>query len=190
MGKFKFIETDLPGMLLVEPTVFGDNRGYFMETFHLEEFAAAGIDAPFVQDNQSSSVFGVLRGLHFQTEHTQGKLVRVIQGRVFDVGVDIRPGSPHFGAWAAAELSDENKRQLWVPPGFAHGFLVLSETAAFTYKCTDIYCPSAEGGIRFDDADIGIKWPEIDAPPRLSEKDAALPTLKEQDFTVFERWLG
>ena len=189
MGKFTFIETEVPGILIVEPTVFGDSRGYFMETWHREEFAAAGIDFDFVQDNQSLSTHGVLRGLHFQRRHTQGKLVRVISGRVFDVGVDVRPGSPHFGAWAGAELSEENKRQLWVPPGFAHGFLVLSESAAFTYKCTDIYDPESDGGIRFDDPDIGIQWPDIGEKPQLSEKDGALPGLKEQDFSCFERWL-
>ncbi|MDL2252547.1 dTDP-4-dehydrorhamnose 3,5-epimerase [Ruminococcaceae bacterium OttesenSCG-928-I18] len=189
MGKFTFIETSVPGIVIIEPTVFGDSRGYFMETWQKEEFAAAGITGEFVQDNQSLSTKGVLRGLHFQRQHTQGKLVRVIQGRVFDVGVDVRPGSPHFGAWAGAELSDENSRQLWVPPGFAHGFLVLSETAAFVYKCTDVYDPGSEGGIRFDDPDIGIEWPDLGAPPKLSEKDAALPSLKGQDFSDFERWL-
>ncbi len=190
MGKFKFIETEVPGMLIVENTVFGDSRGFFMETYHQEEFAAAGITAPFVQDNHSLSTKGVLRGLHFQKEHTQGKLVRVVRGRVFDVGVDVRPGSPHFGAWAGVELSDENKRQLWVPAGFAHGFLVLSDVAEFTYKCTDIYCPAAEGGIRYDDADIGIRWPQLGEPFRLSEKDTALPGLAGQDFACFERWLA
>ncbi len=188
MSKFKFIETDVPGMLIVEPTVFGDSRGFFMETYHQEEFAKAGISAPFVQDNHSLSTKGVLRGLHFQKEHTQGKLVRVVRGSVFDVGVDLRPGSPSFGAWAGVELSDENKRQLWVPAGFAHGFLVLSDIAEFTYKCTDIYYPAAEGGVRYDDPDIGVRWPDIGEAPRLSDKDTALPGLKGQDFACFERW--
>ena len=189
MGKFRFLETEVPGILLIEPTVFGDARGYFMETYHREEFAAAGIDAEFVQDNQSLSAKGVLRGLHFQREHSQGKLVRVVRGRVFDVGIDLRPGSPHFGRWAAAELSDENKKMLYVPPGFGHGFLVLSETAEFTYKCTDVYFPEAEGGVRYDDPDIGIQWPETGAPALLSDKDRALPLLREQDFSCFERWM-
>ena len=190
MGKFTFIETEVPGMLIIEPTVFGDSRGFFMETYHKEEFAAAGLTAEFVQDNHSLSGKGVLRGLHFQKERTQGKLVRVVRGRVFDVGVDLRPGSPYFGRWAGVELNDENKRQLWVPPGFAHGFLVLSEEAEFTYKCTDLYFPAAEGGVRYDDPDVGIRWPELDVPFQLSGKDEALPGLRGQDFSCFERWLG
>lgn len=187
MGKFKFIQTEVPGIVIIEPTVFGDDRGYFMETYHRDEFAAAGIEDAFVQDNQSMSHKGVLRGLHFQKSNTQGKLVRVISGRVFDVGVDVRPGSPMFGRWAAAELSSENKRQFYVPQGFAHGFLVLSETAEFTYKCTDVYTPSVEGGIRWDDPDIGIQWP-LEGQPALSSKDAVLPFLKDMDFSFFERW--
>lgn len=188
MGKFTFIETEVPGIVVIETSVFGDDRGYFMETYHEEEFAAAGITGPFVQDNQSLSGKGVLRGLHFQRRHTQGKLVRVLRGRVFDVGVDIRPGSPTFGRWAATELSDENRRQLYVPPGFAHGFLVLSDAAEFAYKCTDVYHPASEGGIRYDDADIGIRWPAVDAPVRTSEKDRQLPAFAAQDFSDFERW--
>lgn len=188
LGKFTFIPTEVPGIVIIEPTVFGDDRGYFMETYQKDEFEAAGIADEFVQDNQSMSRKGVLRGLHFQTENTQGKLVRVISGRVFDVGVDIRPGSPYFGRWAGVELTSENKRQLYVPQGFAHGFLVLSDTAEFTYKCTDVYNPSADGGIRWDDPDIGIVWP-LDGAPMLSEKDKALPLLKEQEFDIFERWI-
>lgn len=188
MGKFSFIQTEVPGVVVVEPTVFGDDRGYFMETYHREEFAAAGITAEFVQDNQSKSHKGVLRGLHFQTRHTQGKLVRVISGRVFDVAVDVRPNSPHFGRWAGVELSSENKRQLYVPEGFAHGFLVLSGEAEFTYKCTDFYDPAHEGGIVWDDADIGIEWPVLDVPYALSDKDKALPPLRGQDFSHFEKW--
>lgn len=189
MAKFTFIHTSVPGIVIVEPSVFGDDRGYFMETYHKEEFAAAGIADEFVQDNQSMSRKGVLRGLHFQTDHTQGKLVRVISGRVFDVGVDVRPNSPTFGRWAGVELSSENKRQLYVPQGFAHGFLVLSETAEFTYKCTDVYTPSAEGGILWNDPDIGIEWPIENVQPLLSEKDKVLPKLKEQSFACFERWV-
>ncbi len=188
MSKFKFTKLNVPDMVLVEPTVFGDDRGYFMETFHKEAFAAAGIKDDFVQDNQSMSRQGILRGLHFQKEHTQGKLVRVISGRVFDVGVDVRPGSPTFGQWAGAELSDENKAQLYVPQGFAHGFLVLSEHAVFTYKCTDIYHPASEGGIQWDDTDIGIQWPDPGVPIELSAKDKELPLFKEQTFSYFERW--
>ncbi|MDL2325193.1 dTDP-4-dehydrorhamnose 3,5-epimerase [Ruminococcaceae bacterium OttesenSCG-928-A16] len=187
MGKFKFIQTEVPGIVIVEPTVFGDDRGYFMETYHQQEFAAAGITDAFVQDNQSMSRKGVLRGLHFQKSNTQGKLVRVISGRVFDVGVDLRPGSPFFGRWAAAELTSENKRQLYVPQGFAHGFLVLSDIAEFTYKCTDLYTPTAEGGVRWNDPDIDIRWP-MDIVPQLSEKDEQLPFLKNQEFSFFERW--
>lgn len=190
MAKFKFIPTNIPDVVLIEPTVFGDARGYFMETYHAGEFAAAGIAAPFVQDNQSSSTRGVLRGLHFQTQNTQGKLVRVIQGSVFDVAVDVRPGSPTFGQWAGAELTDENKHQLWVPEGFAHGYLVLSDTAVFTYKCTDVYNPQHEGGIIWNDPRIGIAWPDTGRPPQLSGKDTLLPTLDSQDFSVFERWLA
>lgn len=190
MAKFKFIPTNIPDVVLIEPTVFGDARGYFMETYHAGEFAAAGIAAPFVQDNQSSSTRGVLRGLHFQTQNTQGKLVRVIQGSVFDVAVDVRPGSPTFGQWAGAELTDENKHQLWVPEGFAHGYLVLSDTAVFTYKCTDVYNPQHEGGIIWNDPRIGIAWPDTGTPPQLSGKDTLLPTLDSQDFSVFERWLA
>lgn len=188
MGKFKFVETGVPGVVVVEPTVFGDDRGYFMETYHKEEFAAAGITDEFVQDNQSSSRKGVLRGLHFQKEHTQGKLVRVIKGQVFDVAVDLRPQSPAFGRWVGFELSDENKRQMYVPKGFAHGFLVLSDIAEFTYKCTDVYAPQHEGGVRWDDADIDIAWPKLDVPYALSGKDEALPFMREQDFSFFEKW--
>ena len=188
MGKFKFVETGVPGVVVVEPTVFGDDRGYFMETYHKEEFAAAGIAGEFVQDNQSSSRKGVLRGLHFQKENTQGKLVRVIKGRVFDAAVDLRPKSPAFGRWTGVELSDENRRQMYVPQGFAHGFLVLSDMAEFTYKCTDVYAPQHEGGIRWDDADIGIDWPVLDVPYVMSAKDEALPVMRGQDFAFFERW--
>lgn len=175
-------------MFVVDPTVFGDARGWFMESYQREEFEAGGITAGFVQDNQSFSAKGVLRGLHFQREHTQGKLVQVVAGRVFDVGVDLRPGSPAFGRWVAAELTSENHRMLYMPEGCAHGFLVLSESAHFTYKCTDVYDAASEGGVRWDDADIGIKWPLEGITPQLSGKDEILPLLKDQDFSFFERW--
>lgn len=188
LGKFTFRQTGLPGLLVIEPTVFGDDRGFFMETWHEEEFAAAGIAGPFVQDNHSKSSRGVLRGMHFQTQNTQGKLVRVIRGRVYDAAVDLRPNSPSFGRWYGVELTDENQLQFYVPPGFAHGFLVLSGEAEFVYKCTDYYNPAAEGGLRWDDADIGIQWPDAGAPLLLSAKDTALPPLRGQDFSIFERW--
>ena len=144
MSKFNFIKTDIPDVQIIEPTVFGDDRGYFMETYQIDEFAAAGIDKPFVQDNQSRSTKGVLRGLHFQTKHTQGKLVRVTLGEVFDVAVDCRPNSKTFGKWVGATLSADNKKMLWIPEGFAHGFVVLSDVAEFCYKCTDVCDPTAE----------------------------------------------
>lgn len=180
MGKFNFIKTAIDGMFIIEPTVFGDERGYFLETYHYEEFKAAGIDANFVQDNQSKSKKGVLRGLHFQTKNPQGKLVRVISGEVFDVGVDLREGSPTFGKWVGATLSAENKRQLYIPEGFAHGFLVLSEEAEFVYKCTNFYDPKNEGGIIYNDPDINISWPISDEMTiLLSSKDQLLPTFNE-----------
>ena len=180
MSKFNFIKTDIDGMFIIEPTVFGDNRGYFLETYHYNEFKKAGIDVEFVQDNQSKSRRGVLRGLHFQTKKPQGKLVRVIKGEVFDVGVDLRKGSRTFGKWVGAILSDENKRQLYIPAGFAQGFLVLSEEAEFVYKCTDFYDPQNEGGIIYNDKDIAIDWPiSEDRDILLSQKDNVLPTFKE-----------
>jgi len=188
MGKFKFTETGIPGVFVIEPTVFGDARGYFMETYHKEEFAAAGIDKEFVQDNQSRSTRGVLRGVHFQKEHTQAKLVRVTRGEVFDVAVDCRPHSPSFGRWVGVTLSEENKKMFYVPEGFAHGFLVLSEVAEFTYKCSDIYWPAAEGGIPYDDPDVGIQWPDCGAAPLLSDKDKKHQPFAAQSFDYFERW--
>ncbi len=188
MANFTFIDTAIPGVIVIEPRVFGDERGYFMETFEAQAFAAAGIPGPFVQDNQSKSTKGVLRGLHFQKEHTQAKLVRVTLGEVFDVAVDCRPGSPSFGKWVGVTLSAENKKQLYVPQGFAHGFLVLSDEAEFTYKCSDFYDPSAEGGVRWDDPDIGIAWPRVDCPLKLSPKDAVHKGFREQTFEYFERW--
>jgi len=166
----QIMKTSLPDVLLIEPKVFGDERGFFVETWQKKFFEEAGILMPFVQDNHSRSSKGVLRGLHFQLKHPQGKLVRVSRGSVFDVAVDVRTGSPTFGQWYGAELSAENHRQLWVPPGFAHGFCVLSDVADFQYKCTDYYCPDCEGGIVWNDSDINIDWP-IAVPPSLSTKD-------------------
>ncbi len=166
----KIIETDIPEVLLIEPDVFGDHRGFFLETWNKRRYLAAGFpDVEFVQDNHSRSAQGVLRGLHFQRQHPQGKLVQVVTGVVFDVAVDIRIGSPTFGCWVGYELSEKNHRQLWVPPGFAHGFCVLSEMADFSYKCTDYYHPEDEGGIFWNDPEIGIAWP-LDKP-MLSVKD-------------------
>ncbi len=165
------IETEIPGVIIVEPKVFGDARGFFMETFSAQRYQDAGIPGPFVQDNVSFSQKGVLRGLHFQNPNPQGKLVEVLIGEVFDVAVDIRLGSPTFGKWVGVTLSADNHRQFFVPAGFAHGFCVLSDTALFHYKCTEYYSPANEGGIAWNDPDIGIKWPI--AAPQLSAKDAA-----------------
>ena len=159
MGKFKFTETEIEGVYIISPIVFGDNRGYFMETYNYNEFKEAGLDMVFVQDNQSKSKKGVLRGLHFQKTHSQGKLVRVIEGEVFDVAVDLRKDSKTYGKWVGVILSKDNKKQFYIPEGFAHGFLVLSDEAEFTYKCTDFYHPEDEGGIAWNDPDIGVKWP-------------------------------
>ena len=172
----KTIETKLPGVLIIEPEVFGDARGFFMESWNRDRYAKAGISASFVQDNISFSRKGTLRGLHFQYPRAQSKLVYVLQGEVFDVAVDIRVGSPTFGEWAGFELTADNKRQLYIPEGFAHGFYVLSETALFAYKCTDFYNPQTEGGIIWDDPDIGVEWP--DGTPILSEKDRNYSKLK------------
>lgn len=173
----KIVETALPGVLVIEPKVFGDARGFFLESWNRQSFADAGLHLDFVQDNHSRSARGVLRGMHYQLENPQGKLVRVTQGAVFDVAVDIRRSSPHFGKWVGAELSAENHRMLWVPPGFAHGFLVLSESADFLYKCTSLYHPPSDRGIRWDDPDIGIAWPDTGVAPLLSAKDAIAPQL-------------
>ena len=188
MAKFEFIKNEIEGLVVIKPTVFGDDRGFFMETFHKEEFAAAGITREFVQDNHSKSSKGVLRGLHFQTENTQGKLVRVIKGEVFDVAVDCRPQSATFGKWYGVTLSEENKVQFYVPEGFAHGFLVLSDEAGFVYKCTDLYNPKAEGGIPYNDETIGITWPEIDCEVKLSEKDKKHPSFTQQTFEWAEKF--
>lgn len=183
MGKFKRIDTKIDGVCIIEPTVFGDNRGYFMETYSKPDFAEIGITTEFVQDNQSKSKKGVLRGLHFQKENTQAKLVRCIKGEVFDVAVDLRPGSKTYGEWEGVILSEENKKMFMIPKGFAHGFLVLSEEAEFCYKCDDVYNHSAEGGLKWNDPEIGIVWPEVSGmkPEEYltSEKDGLWPTLAE-----------
>ena len=182
MGKFKKIETSIDGVYVIEPTVYGDHRGYFMETYSEEEFAEIGLNYKFVQDNQSKSRKGVLRGLHFQKENTQAKLVRCIKGEVFDVAVDLRPGSTTYGKWEGVILSEENKKMFMIPRGFAHGFLVLSEEAEFTYKCDDVYNPNAEGGLAWNDKDVNIDWPLGDMKIDdllTSEKDAKWPSLEE-----------
>lgn len=169
----EFIPLSIPDIVLIQPRVHGDERGFFMETYHQVRFAEAGITDHFVQDNHSRSVQGTLRGLHYQILRPQGKLVRVIQGEVFDVAVDLRRSSPAFGQWVGAYLSAENKHQLWIPPGFAHGFYVISETADFVYKCTDLYAPQHERCIRWDDAGLAIDWPLLAGrKPQISVKDA------------------
>lgn len=173
----KVEETRLEGVLLITPKVFGDSRGFFLETWSRDRYKEVGISLEFVQDNQSFSTKNVLRGLHFQNPHAQGKLVSVVKGCVFDVAVDIRRGSRTFGEWVGVELSEENHQQLWVPTGFAHGFCVLSDTTLFTYKCTDVYTPSAEGGILWNDPEIGIEWPVEN--PILSDKDQVYPQLRD-----------
>ena len=196
MGQIKVTKCPIEGLYIIEPTVHGDARGYFVETYNQKDFQEAGLDMVFVQDNQSMSHKGVLRGLHFQKEYPQGKLVRVIKGRVFDVAVDIRPGSATYGQWFGVELSEENKKQFYVSPGFAHGFLVLSESAEFCYKVTDFYRPGDEGGLAWNDPAIGIQWPEVvgdypgsacpdgytmadGTPLTLSEKDKHWGSLKD-----------
>ena len=183
----KIVPTRIDGVVVIEPEVFGDNRGFFMETFNRARYAAAGVvTEPFVQDNLSCSRRGVLRGLHFQNPDPQGKLVYVLEGEVFDVAVDIRAGSPTFSEWVGVRLSSENRRQLYVPPDFAHGFVVLSETALFAYKCTAAYNPAAEGSIAWDDPDIGIEWPIKD--PILSEKDRGAQRLGQVAPTRLPRY--
>ncbi|PUA42592.1 dTDP-4-dehydrorhamnose 3,5-epimerase [Pseudomonas protegens] len=177
----KVIPTDLPGVLIIEPKVFGDERGFFYESFNARAFEeATRVRVQFVQDNHSRSQKGVLRGLHYQLQNTQGKLVRVTQGEVLDVAVDIRRSSPHFGQWVAVRLSAQNHRQLWVPEGFAHGFVVLSDFAEFLYKTTDYYTPSAERSIRWDDPTLAIDW-QLTEPPQLSAKDQAGTLLAEAE---------
>ena len=176
------ISTTLPEVVLLEPKVFGDDRGFFYESFNGREFAeATGLERNFVQDNHSRSARNVLRGLHYQISQPQGKLVRVVSGRVFDVAVDIRRSSANFGKWVGVELSGENKRQLWIPEGFAHGFVVLSEFAEFLYKTTDYYAPEFERSLAWNDPAIGIEWP-FDGAPLLSKKDAAAPALADAEL--------
>lgn len=182
MGKFKRIDTSIEGVCVIEPTVFGDDRGYFMETYKKTDFEELGINCEFVQDNQSKSRKGVLRGLHFQKENTQLKIVRCIKGSVFDVAVDLRPGSKTYGKWEGVTLTEENKKMFLIPKGCAHGFLVLSDEAEFVYKCDDVYNYEAEGGLKWDDPDVGIEWPMGDLKPEdllTSEKDSKWPSLKE-----------
>ena len=177
MGKIKVTPCPIKGLYIIEPAVFGDERGYFMETYNQNDMKEAGLDMTFVQDNQSMSVKGVLRGLHYQKQYPQGKLVRVVKGKVFDVAVDLRVESETYGKWFGVELSEENKKQFYIPEGFAHGFLVLSDVAEFCYKCTDFYHPGDEGGMIWNDPEIGIQWPiEEGMKLIISEKD--------------QKWLG
>lgn len=183
-GNFTFTDTSIEGVKIVDVKSYGDRRGYFMETYKRPDFVAGGIDCEFVQDNQSSSTRGVLRGLHFQIEHPQAKLVRVVRGTVFDVAVDLRPGSPTWGRWEGVTLSAENRRQFFIPRGFAHGFLVLSDEAEFCYKCDDTYHPGDEGGLMWNDPAIGVEWPALEGddaldPSKLvlSDKDRLHPPL-------------
>ena len=180
MGKFNFIKTSIDGVLIVEPTAFGDSRGYFMETYQREEFRKGGITVDFVQDNQSMSTKGVLRGLHFQKQFSQSKLVRCIRGEVYDVAVDLRPGSETYGKWEGVLLSAENRRQFFIPKNFAHGFLVLSDEAEFVYKVDDFYHPNDEGGLMWNDPDIGVDWPIPEGMEiKLSDKDKLHPPFSE-----------
>jgi len=180
MSKIKVTKCDIEGLYVIEPSVFGDERGYFIETYNQNDFKEEGLDLVFVQDNQSMSTKNVLRGLHFQINHPQGKLVRVIRGSVFDVAVDLRKDSKTYGKWFGVELSAENKKQFYVSEGFAHGFLVMSDEAEFVYKCTDFYHPNDEGGIKWDDSDIGIKWPIDDSDClNISEKDQLWSGIRE-----------
>ncbi|NSB16585.1 dTDP-4-dehydrorhamnose 3,5-epimerase [Clostridium beijerinckii] len=190
MKNFNFNFTRIDGVYIIEPKTFGDSRGYFMETYNKEQFCEAGLNMIFVQDNESKSSKGVLRGLHFQKKHSQGKLVRVTKGEVFDVAVDLRTGSPTYGQWEGVILSDENKKQFYIPEGFAHGFLVLSDEAVFNYKCTDIYSPEYDGGVMWNDPEINIEWPlDLIKTVILSEKDKAHPNLKELDLRGYKDFI-
>lgn len=190
MGNFNFNKTKIDGVYIVEPKVFGDNRGYFMEAYNKEHFSEAGLNVTFVQDNESKSSKGVLRGLHFQRKHSQGKLVRVTKGEVFDVAVDLRYGSPTYGMWEGVILSEENKKQFYIPEGFAHGFLVLSDEAVFNYKCTDFYSPEYDGGVMWNDSDINIKWPLDNIEEIiLSDKDKNHPNLKDLDLKEYPDYI-
>ena len=188
MGQIKVTKCDIEGLCVIEPTVYGDDRGYFMETYNLNDMKEAGLDMVFVQDNQSMSTKGVLRGLHYQKEYPQGKLVRVIKGTVFDVAVDLRRDSKTYGKWYGVELSEENKKQFYIPEGFAHGFLVLSDEAEFCYKVTDFYHPGDEGGLAWNDPEIGIKWPKVigeysgsASPKGYKMEDGTLLNLSDKD---------
>lgn len=190
MKNFNFNDTRIDGVYIIEPKVFGDSRGYFMETYSKEQLAEAGLSMTFVQDNESKSSKGVLRGLHFQKKHSQGKLVRVTKGEVFDVAVDLRIGSPTYGQWEGVILSDSNKKQFYIPEGFAHGFLVLSDEAIFNYKCTDFYSPEDDGGIMWNDPEINIEWPlNLVENINLSEKDKTHPNFKELDLRQYKDFL-
>lgn len=180
MAAINVIKTKIEGLVIIEPSVFGDSRGYFMETYNEEEFQKAGLNMRFVQDNESKSSKGVLRGLHFQTRFSQGKLVRATWGEVYDVAVDLRNESPTYGQWAGVLLSEANKTMFYIPEGFAHGFVVISDEAVFNYKCTNLYAPEYDGGVRWNDPEIGIEWP-LDTIDKvlLSEKDEKLPFLSE-----------
>jgi dTDP-4-dehydrorhamnose 3,5-epimerase len=182
----RFVPAEIPGVVVIEPDVYGDSRGFFLETYHAEKYRAAGIHGAFVQDNHSSSVAGTIRGLHLQLRHQQAKLVRVIEGEIFDVAVDVRRGSPTFGRWVGVTLSAENFRQCYLPPGFAHGFAVVSPIAQVEYKCTDIYDPKSELGIAWNDASIAIQWPI--SQPFLSERDTRHPLLADvmDELPVFD----
>ena len=193
MGKITVTPCDIEGLYVIEPTVFKDERGYFVETYNQNDMKEAGLDMVFVQDNQSMSIRGVLRGLHFQKQFPQGKLVRVVRGKVFDVAVDLRSDSKTYGKWFGVELSAENMKQFYIPEGFAHGFLVLSEIAEFCYKCTDFYHPGDEGGLAWNDPEIGIEWPELvgeysgcATAKGYHLKDGTSLTLSEKD----QKWLG
>jgi len=184
---FTVIKTSLPEVLIIEPTVFSDGRGFFLESYNARDFLEASkVEDTFVQDNHSRSARGVLRGLHYQIQCPQGKLVRVTEGVIFDVAVDIREGSPNFGCWVGIELSESNMRQLWIPPNFAHGFMVVSEYAQVIYKATDYYAPKYERSIRWDDPSIGIDWPKLKTPPLLSTKDREACLLYDADLPQLE----
>ena len=176
----EFIQTEIPDIILVKPNVIEDHRGFFMESYHIEKFKIGGINCTFVQDNHAKSVQNTLRGLHFQVQYPQAKLLRCLKGKVFDVAVDIRQDSPYFGKWVGEELSEENRYQLYIPEGFAHGYYVMSETAEIAYKCSEIYHPQDEQGLRWNDPEIAINWPSQN--PILSEKDKALPMMADSDF--------
>lgn len=183
----KIVDTSIPEVKVIEPTVFGDERGFFMETYRASIMDELTGGKPFVQDNHSKSKQGILRGLHYQMQHTQGKLVRVVQGKVFDVAVDMRKGSPTFGQWVGEVLSADNKKQLWVPEGFAHGFYVMSETAEFVYKCTDYYAPEYDRSLLWNDADIAIDWPLVNGEqPLLSDKDKNAAVFSQADAFTYQ----